>query len=150
MRKSRMHSELRHLPTMRSNAPVIIERAEMREEIACAREHRGWRRVEPPKRACIGHAPVREIQRERFKGREGVRANAHMIARDVRRFCRLAPDAEELIKVAMTKLALSARAYHRVLKIARTIADLDAAATLLAAHVAEAIQYRALDRHKVI
>jgi magnesium chelatase family protein len=52
---------------------------------------------------------AREIQRERFKGREGVRANAHMTARDVRRFCRLAPDAEELIKVAMTKLALSAR-----------------------------------------
>ena len=91
---------------------------------------------------------AREIQRERFKGREGVRANAHMTARDVRRFCRLAPDAEELIKVAMTKLALSARAYHRVLKIARTIADLAASGEVLAGHVAEAIQYRALDRPK--
>ncbi|HKP27999.1 MAG TPA: YifB family Mg chelatase-like AAA ATPase [Gemmatimonadales bacterium] len=89
---------------------------------------------------------ARETQRERFKGRDGVRTNAHMTARDVRRFCRLAPDADELIKVAMTKLALSARAYHRVLKIARTIADLDASSDVQAAHVAEAIQYRALDR----
>ena len=91
---------------------------------------------------------AREIQRDRFKGRDGVRTNAHMTARDVRRVCRLAPDAEELIKAAMTKLALSARAYHRVLKIARTIADLDSASEVLAPHVAEAIQYRALDRSK--
>ena len=89
---------------------------------------------------------ARAIQRDRLKGREGVRANAHMSARDVRRFCRLAPDAEELIKAAMTKLALSARAYHRVLKIARTIADLEGSEQPKAAHVAEAIQYRALDR----
>jgi magnesium chelatase family protein len=93
---------------------------------------------------------AREIQRDRFMGREGIRANAHMTARDVRRFCRLAPDAEELIKTAMTKLALSARAYHRVLKISRTIADLDSAGSIMAPHVAEAIQYRALDRHKAI
>ena len=93
---------------------------------------------------------AREIQRARFKGREGVRANAHMTARDVRRVCHLAPDAEALIKSAMTKLALSARAYHRVLKIARTIADLEPSEPVLAGHVAEAIQYRALDRHKAI
>jgi magnesium chelatase family protein len=93
---------------------------------------------------------AREIQRERFKGREGVRANAHMTARDVRRYCRLAPDAEGLIKAAMTRLALSARAYHRVLKIARSIADLAGPGDVLAAHVAEAIQYRALDRPKAI
>ena len=93
---------------------------------------------------------ARETQRERFKGREGVRANAHMTPRDVRRFCRLAPDAEELIEAAMTRLALSARAYHRVLKIARTIADLDSSDDVTAAHVAEAIQYRALDRPRAL
>ena len=93
-----------------------------------------------------GRAGPRASSATGFKGREGVRANAHMSARDVRRFCRLAPDAEELIKAAMTKLALSARAYHRVLKIARTIADLDGVDDPQAAHVAEAIQYRALDR----
>jgi magnesium chelatase family protein len=89
---------------------------------------------------------ARSIQRDRLRGRDGVRANAHMSARDVRRFCHLAPEAEELIKAAMTKLALSARAYHRVLKIARTIADLEGANDPQAPHVAEAIQYRALDR----
>jgi magnesium chelatase family protein len=89
---------------------------------------------------------ARARQRERFRGREGVRANAQMSARDVRRYCRLASDGEDLIKAAMTKLALSARAYHRVLKIARTIADLDGAENAEARHVAEAIQYRALDR----
>ncbi len=95
-------------------------------------------------RARVEQARAR--QRERFRGRDGIRANAHMTARDVRRYCRLAPDAQELIRAAMTRLALSARAYHRVLKIARTIADLEGVDDPQAPHVAEAIQYRALDR----
>ena len=89
---------------------------------------------------------ARAIQRERFQGRPSVRANAHMTARDIRHHCRLQPDAESLLRTAMSRLALSARAYHRVLKIARTIADLAGAGELEPAHVAEAIQYRALDR----
>jgi len=89
---------------------------------------------------------ARARQRERFRGRSSVRANAHMSARDIRHHCRLNPEAEGLLRTAMSRLALSARAYHRVLKIARTIADLSEAADLEAVHVAEAIQYRALDR----
>lgn len=89
---------------------------------------------------------ARAVQRARVAGRDGVRANAHMTARDLRRHCRLAPEAEELLRAAMARLALSARAYHRVLKIARTVADLAGEAELAPAHVAEAIQYRALDR----
>ena len=89
---------------------------------------------------------AREIQRDRFKGRPGVRANAHMTARDIRQYCRLHSEADELLRAAMSRLALSARAYHRVLKIARTIADLAGCSELEPAHVAEAIQYRALDR----
>lgn len=89
---------------------------------------------------------ARETQRRRFAGRQMVRANAHMTARDIRHHCRLHPEAEELLRAAMSRLALSARAYHRVLKIARTIADLAGAPDLEPAHVAEAIQYRALDR----
>ncbi len=89
---------------------------------------------------------ARAIQRERFAGRENVRANAHMSARDIRHHCRLHPEADGLLRAAMSRLALSARAYHRVLKIARTIADLAESAELEPAHVAEAIQYRALDR----
>jgi magnesium chelatase family protein len=73
-------------------------------------------------------------------------ANAHMGSREVRRFCALNADSEAILRSAITRLGLSARAYHRVLKIARTIADLDGADALVVAHVAEAIQYRSLDR----
>jgi magnesium chelatase family protein len=87
-------------------------------------------------------------QRERFRGQRGVYANAHMGARDIRRYCPLSPSVEQLLKNAATRLGLSARAYHRVLKIARTIADLSAEDHLSVAHVSEAIQYRTLDRKR--
>jgi magnesium chelatase family protein len=89
---------------------------------------------------------ARAVQRERFRGRPGVRANAHMASRDIRHHCRLDEPGEALLRTAIIRLALSARAYHRVLKIARTIADLAGAESLAPDHVAEAIQYRALDR----
>jgi magnesium chelatase family protein len=91
---------------------------------------------------------ARGVQRARFQGQRGVHANAHMSARDLRRHCRLSPDVESVLKQAVSRLGLSARAYHRVLKIARTIADLAGAAELTTAHVSEAIQYRSLDRKK--
>ncbi len=68
---------------------------------------------------------ARAIQRHRFRGHPGVHANAHMAARDVRRYCVLSPPVERLLRDAVLRLGLSARAYHRVLKIARTIADLE-------------------------
>jgi magnesium chelatase family protein len=92
---------------------------------------------------------AREVQRERFRNLPGVYANAHMSARDLRRYCRLSEPVEALLRVAITRLGLSARAYHRILKIARTIADLTGAAELAPAHVSEAIQYRTLDRRRV-
>jgi magnesium chelatase family protein len=91
---------------------------------------------------------ARALQRERFRARPGVRVNAHMTSRDIRRHCWLSEPVEALLRTAITRLSLSARAYHRVLKIARTIADLEQAEDLAPAHVAEAIQYRALDRKK--
>jgi magnesium chelatase family protein len=91
---------------------------------------------------------ARAVQWERFRGRRGVHANAHMTARDLRRYCRLTSSVELVLRQAVTRLGLSARAYHRVLKIARTIADLAGAVELTTAHVAEAIQYRSLDRKK--
>jgi magnesium chelatase family protein len=91
---------------------------------------------------------ARAIQRARFQGQRGVHANAHMTARDLRRHCRLSEPVESLLRQAVTRLGLSARAYHRVLKIARTIADLAGAAELTTAHVSEAIQYRSLDRKR--
>jgi magnesium chelatase family protein len=69
-----------------------------------------------------------------------------MAPRDIRAHCRVADAAEALLRTAITRLGLSARAYHRILKIARTIADLDGAGGLEPKHVSEAIQYRSLDR----
>ena len=89
---------------------------------------------------------ARLLQRERFRTNPGVYANAHMGARDLRIHCRLSEPVESLLKTAITRLGLSARAYHRVLKIARTVADLAGAAQIEPAHVSEAIQYRSLDR----
>jgi magnesium chelatase family protein len=92
---------------------------------------------------------ARTVQRERFAQRPGVYANAHMAPRDIRTFCRVSDGAEALLRTAITRLGLSARAYHRILKIARTIADLDGAAELAPKHVSEAIQYRSLDRRGI-
>src|SRR5881396_3095755 len=92
---------------------------------------------------------ARAAQRERFASRVGVYANAHMAARDIRTFCRVSDGADALLRTAITRLALSARAYHRILKIARTIADLEKTAELAPKHVSEAIQYRSLDRRGV-
>jgi magnesium chelatase family protein len=71
-----------------------------------------------------------------------------MSARDLRRHCRLTPSVESVLRQAVTRLGLSARAYHRILKIARTIADLAGSAELTTTHVSEAIQYRSLDRKR--
>jgi magnesium chelatase family protein len=89
---------------------------------------------------------ARERQRARFADRAGVFANAHMNPREMREFCRVSESADALLRTAITRLGLSARAYHRVLKIARTIADLAAEPDIGTVHVAEAIQYRSLDR----
>ena len=72
--------------------------------------------------------------------------NADMRSRDIREYCALDASSEELVKMAITKLGLSARAYDRILKVARTIADLAACSAIRPEHVSEAIQYRSLDR----
>jgi magnesium chelatase family protein len=91
---------------------------------------------------------ARVRQRQRFRDRPGLYANAHMTARDLRRYCPLSEPVERLLREAVARLGLSARAYHRVLKIARTIADLAGADELATTHVSEAIQYRSLDRRR--
>ncbi len=83
-----------------------------------------------------------------FQGQPGVHANAHMVAREVRRYCRPSAPAESLLRRAVAKLGLSARAYTRVLKLARTIADLAGELEIGIPHVSEAIQYRVLDRSR--
>jgi len=89
---------------------------------------------------------ARDRQLHRFRDRPGIYANSQMEMRDLREFCRLDAATERLLRTAATRLGLSARAYHRILKLARTIADLDGKPGIATAHVAEAIQYRSLDR----
>jgi magnesium chelatase family protein len=88
---------------------------------------------------------ARAIQLQRFE-RTKIHANAQMGTREIKRYCAVKDDAENLLETAINKLGLSARAYSRVLKVGRTIADLADAENIEAAHIAEAIQYRSLDR----
>lgn len=92
---------------------------------------------------------ARRRQRARFVEQPGLYANAHMQAREVRRWCRLDEPGESLLRQAIAKLGLSARAYARILKLARTIADLAGAPEIDRAHVSEAVQYRLLDRARL-
>ena len=89
---------------------------------------------------------ARDIQRERFK-EEGIYCNASMSQKQIKKYCRLDEDGKELLKMAINELGISARAYDRILKVARTIADLAASEEILPEHISEAIQYRSLDRN---
>ena len=88
---------------------------------------------------------ARQRQLERFRG-ENIYANGQMKTRHIKKFCRLDDPAQRLMETAVQKLALSARAYTRVLKLSRTIADMDGQADIGPQHLSEAIQYRSLDR----
>lgn len=89
---------------------------------------------------------AREIQRKRFHDRLGMHCNAQMDSSTLKRICALNADSEKLLRTAMEKLNLSARAYDRILKVSRTIADLRGADHIGSEDLAEAIQYRSLDR----
>jgi magnesium chelatase family protein len=90
---------------------------------------------------------ARELQRERFlSAKEKIYSNAQMGTRQIRSFCELGPDSEKLLERAMKQQGLTARAHDRILKVARTIADLEGGSALTVGHIAEAIQYRTLDR----
>jgi len=90
---------------------------------------------------------AREIQIRRFAGRKGMYCNSDMESKDIQEFCAIDTPGEDLLKLAITKLGLSARAYDRILKVARTIADLTSLPDIRPEHISEAIQYRSLDRN---
>lgn len=89
---------------------------------------------------------ARKIQQERFNGIKHIYKNADMASKEIRKFCIINDQCEELLKMAMNRLGLSARAYDRILKVGRTIADLDHFKEINPQHISEAIQYRSLDR----
>ncbi len=89
---------------------------------------------------------ARKRQQERFKDKPRITCNARMGSRELKSYCALNEQTVELLKFAMSDLNLSARAYDRILKVARTIADLAGSENILGDHVSEAIQYRSLDR----
>jgi len=88
---------------------------------------------------------ARQVQQVRFKS-DGIYANAHMKPRHIRKYCKIDDDSLHLMEMAMNRLGLSARAYTRILKVSRTIADLEGSEKVASHHISEAIQYRSLDR----
>jgi magnesium chelatase family protein len=88
---------------------------------------------------------ARALQRERFK-ETATFCNAGMTSKELREYCQVGPDGRELLRQAVQRFSLSARAYTRILKLALTIADLDESPKIEISHLAEAIQYRSLDR----
>jgi magnesium chelatase family protein len=104
-------------------------------------------RVEENSAAIRGRiGAARERQQDRFQKEPKTNCNARMTTRQMKQHCQLDPESQELIRVAMSELNLSARAYDRILKVSRTIADLASSASISSEHVSEAIQYRSFDR----
>jgi magnesium chelatase family protein len=98
--------------------------------------------------ACVRERVVRArgVQTERFRGEKMVYANSQMPPKLIRKHCAISTEGETLLENAIAKLGLSARAHDRVLKVSRTIADLEGAESIDPKHLREAIQYRTLDR----
>lgn len=105
-------------------------------------------KTEPEKSETIRERVIRarEIQLRRFKNIPGLYSNSNMTSKEIKQFCKIDEDCEKLMKLAIMKLGLSARAYDRILKVSRTIADLSGEESISTAHISEAIQYRSLDR----
>ena len=108
-----------------------LEYEKLTDEMPCETSDHARSRVEA----------ARKVQQDRFRGTR-LTCNAEMTPVEVKEFCRLEKEAQGLLRAAMKQFHLTARAFHRVLKLARTIADLDAADTIGTAHLAEALQYR--------
>ena len=89
---------------------------------------------------------MNKTQKKRYDDNPQIFNNSQMSSRDIDSYCNLQPEGLDLLKTAMEKLSLSARAFDRIKKVARTIADLDNSDTIKTEHLAEAIQYRSLDR----
>ncbi len=121
----------------------LLDRIDIHIEVPAVKykEMAGEATGEPSEKIRARVESARAIQRQRFG-----HANARMTPKEIKQHCRLDDECQELLKTAMTELNLSARAYDRILKVARTIADLEAAERIQPTHISEAIQFRSLDR----
>jgi len=104
------------------------------------------RRGEPSEEIRKRVDAAKAVQKGRYEA-DGVLFNAHLESKELERYCVLDKEAEELLKLAILELGISARAYDKILKVSRTIADLDGKDIIEAHHVSEAISYRSLDRN---
>ena len=126
----------------------LLDRIDMHVEVPAVkfREISGERSGEPSAKIRDRVIAARQRQRVRFAGRTQVSCNARMTTRDLKQHCALDNHGLELLKVAMADMRLSARAYDRILKVARTISDLAASERITSEHISEAVQFRTLDR----
>jgi len=125
----------------------LLDRIDIQVEVPAVR-YQDLASRDPGEPSAITRSRVnasRAIQLHRFQ-KKGLHANAQMGTKDIKRFCTVKEGGEKLLEVAINKLGLSARAYSRILKVSRTIADLEGSEEIQPAHVSEAIQYRSLDR----
>ena len=91
---------------------------------------------------------ARKIQVKRYE-KYGIISNSELTPKLIEKFCKIDEQSKKILQIALEKLGLSARAYTRILKVARTIADLETSKDILASHISEAIQYRSFDKEKV-
>ena len=90
---------------------------------------------------------IAQIQKHRYKNFKRIHSNSQLRPRVIKQYCAIDSDGEKILQRAIDSFGFSARAYHRILKVARTIADLEGEKNILARHVSEAVQYRTLDRN---
>jgi magnesium chelatase family protein len=126
----------------------LLDRIDIHIEVPAVKykELRGNTEIESS--ACVRERVVkaRTVQLDRYRAEKGIYSNAQMPPKLIRKYCAISADGEKLLETAIAKLGLSARAHDRILKVSRTIADLDSAESIVPKHLSEAIQYRTLDR----
>jgi magnesium chelatase family protein len=129
----------------------LMDRIDIHIEVPAVpyQELKGIAQTESSKNMSLRVSAAREIQSQRFSDRR-IHCNAHMSNRHIRKHCEIDVSASSLMERAIDRLGLSARAYTRILKIARSIADIEGNPDILLPHVAEAIQYRSLDRGRCV